>query len=217
MHGERRRMADSIAAAVKESGVAQVVMISSLGADLPDRTGPIRDLHYLENRLRESDAPLRALRSSYFQENVAGVIPLAEREGIYPNFLPSADAEFPTVSVRDIGRLAARLLTSAPAREVVDVVGPVYSARQLAAALSAALGRPLRVVDVPPEERVAAFMRTGASPSVAEAYAEMFAGVAEGRFGLRGDRVERTATTIEQALRDLLAMRTPRPSRARTG
>src|SRR5947209_20176963 len=51
---QQRKTADSIAQAVKESGVPHVVILSSVGADLPEGTGPIRGLHYLEGKLRET-------------------------------------------------------------------------------------------------------------------------------------------------------------------
>src|SRR5690242_13128312 len=43
-YGAQRKTADSIAAAVKESGVPHVVLLSSIGADLSDGTGPIKGL-----------------------------------------------------------------------------------------------------------------------------------------------------------------------------
>jgi uncharacterized protein YbjT (DUF2867 family) len=211
LHRERRRMADAIAAAVRESGVPQVVMISSLGAELDTGTGPISDLHYLENALRSTGVPLRAIRASYFQENVAFMIGPVEQAGIYPNLLQSSDTEYPTVATRDVGRLAAQLLVSRPpATEVVDLLGPRYSTRDFATALGAALGRPAPVVDVPPAGRVDAILQSGVSPSVAAAYAEMFDALGAGRITVpRGDRVVRSTTTLEETLRSL---RAPRPA-----
>lgn len=207
-HGERRRMVDAIASAVRASGIQRVVMISSIGADQAAGNGPVADLHYMEQALRASGAALCAVRSAYFQENVLGLVPLAETAGFYPNFLPSADVEFPTAATRDAGALAAELLAApAAANEVVDLLGPSYSVRALARALGTALGRTLEVVDVPPPEQVAALVRGGLSESVASAVAEMFAGFASGRFAPAGDRIVRGSTPIEDTLRARLAAR----------
>ena len=83
-HATRRRIADSIAAAVKQSGVPHVVMMSAISAHLPDRNGPGKDLHYLEQALRATATTLTAARACYFQENIAAVIAPAKQEGIYP-------------------------------------------------------------------------------------------------------------------------------------
>src|SRR5207245_9776683 len=114
-----------IAAAVKESRVPHVVLLSSAGAELPDKTGPIKGLHHFENKLRETGTKLTAIRAAYFQENASGAIAAANAKGIYPNFSPSADYAFPMIATKDIGRLAARLLKTPPAKsEAVDLVGP---------------------------------------------------------------------------------------------
>jgi uncharacterized protein YbjT (DUF2867 family) len=124
-------------------------MLSSLGAELAEGTGPIKSLHYLENALSATGTKLIAVRACYFQENIAGLIPGAREAGIYPNFLPSPDMAIPMIATRDIGGLAS-LLRSAPERsETVDLVGPMYSARQLSDKLGRALGKRLQVVDIP--------------------------------------------------------------------
>ena len=91
----QRKTADSIAGAVKASGVPHVVMLSSIGADLAAGNGPIKGLHYLENALRAAGVKLTAVRAGSFQENVANVLEPAKKMGIFPNFAPSADYPMP--------------------------------------------------------------------------------------------------------------------------
>jgi len=69
-YATQRSTADAIAAAVKSSGVPHVVILSSIGADQPAGTGPIKGLHYLENVLRATGVKLTAVRAGSFQENV---------------------------------------------------------------------------------------------------------------------------------------------------
>ena len=46
----QRKAGEAFAAAVKQSGVPHVVALSSIGADLPDGTGPIKALYHFETR-----------------------------------------------------------------------------------------------------------------------------------------------------------------------
>jgi uncharacterized protein YbjT (DUF2867 family) len=204
-HEHRRRMADAIAAAVKASRVPHVVLISSIAAFLEDGNGPPRDLHYAEQVLRETGATLTVVRASQYQDNTLSPLPAATHEGVYPSFLP-ADLVLPMVATRDVGRLAAKLLAHPPAKaEIIDLLGPSYSARQLAAALGRALGKPLHVVELPPPAHVDTLMKFGASRSAAEALAEMFACVASGRITPHGDRTERGTTEIDDVIASALA------------
>ncbi|MCC6392936.1 MAG: NmrA family NAD(P)-binding protein [Bryobacterales bacterium] len=205
-YGWQRRTADEIAGAVKESGVPLVVMLSSMGADRAEGTGPIKGLHYLENALRGTGTRLAAIRASYFQENAANVLPAARQAGIYPNFLPGANFAIPMVATKDIGRLAARLLREPPGRsEVVDLVGPMYSARQVCDALGKALGKPLRVVDIPAGGHVDALMQAGLARGLAEVMAEMYGAIGAGLLAAKGDRAVQGTTGIEETISELVS------------
>jgi uncharacterized protein YbjT (DUF2867 family) len=202
----QRLTSEAIAGAVKDSSVPHVVMLSSLGAELAEGTGPIKSLHYLENALRATGTKLIAIRACYFQENVASVIPAAREGGIYPNLLPSADTATPMVATQDIGHLAATLLRSAPQRsEIVDLVGPMYSARQLAEKLGMALGKPLQVVDVPATGHVDAMIQAGLPPAFANVYAEMYRAIGSGLITTKGDRTVTGTTTIDDVISGLIA------------
>jgi uncharacterized protein YbjT (DUF2867 family) len=203
--GALRQAADGIAAGVKAGGVPLVVLLSSVGADRADKNGPIKGLHYAEAKLRESGTKLVIIRAGSFQENIGGAIAAAKQAGIFPNFAPSADAPQPQVATQDIGHLAAQLLRSPPARsEVVDLVGPAYSARQLAEKLGKALGKTLPVVDIPPAGHAAALTQAGVPRQVAEAFAEMYAGFAAGLLTPKGDRTVQATTAIDEVLPKLL-------------
>lgn len=206
-HGTRRRVADAIAAAVSESGIPHVVMLSAVAACLAEGNGPASDLHYLETLLRATAPTLTTIRSAWFQENVAMVIAPATTAGIYPNFAASSDNPFPTVATRDVGRLAASLLVAPPGRsEIVDLAGPAYSVRQLANALGTSLGRQLQVVDIPAAGRLPALLQAGLSPSFAEAVVELYACLKSGRIRPMGDRSVMGTTTIDQVIPGLLSV-----------
>jgi uncharacterized protein YbjT (DUF2867 family) len=200
-HPARRRLADAIARAVTTSGVPHVVLLSALAAVLPEGNGPAKDLHYLEQQLRATGATVTTLRAAYFQDNVGAVMAAAQQTGVYPNFMPSADAAFPMIATADIGRFAAAALVDPPGRsEIVDLLGPSYSVNQVAERLGTAIGRPLQVVDVPTARHVAALMDAGMPPQVAEAVAELFALLAAGRIAPAGDRQLMGTTTIDTVI-----------------
>ena len=204
-HGARRRMADAIAAAVAGSGVPHVVMQSAIAASIADGNGPAKDLHYLENLLRATGANITVFRSAYFQDNVAGVIPPATHQGIYPHFMPSDDAAFPMIATIDSGRFAAEALLNPSGRsEIVLALGPAYSARDVAGKLGAALGKPLQVVPVPPENHAGALMAAGLPQQLADAVAEMMAAFSKGMIVPTGDRQVMGNTPIDAVINQLL-------------
>lgn len=204
--GGRRRMADAVAAAVRETDVPHVVLLSAVAAVVSDGNGPAKDLHYMETALRSTGTKVTILRASWFQENVGAVVSAATHAGIYPNLMPSADAAFPTVATRDVGAVAASLLLSPPSvTEVVDLIGPAYSTRDLALALGASLGKQLMIVDVPAVARVGALVQAGLPPSFAEEVAELYACIEAGHVRPQGDRAMTATTTIQELLPNLVA------------
>ena len=75
---EQEQISDALAAAVQKAGVEYAVLLSSVGADKPDKTGPVLGLHSFEEKLNQISS-LKAvyLRAGYFMENVlpqAGII-----------------------------------------------------------------------------------------------------------------------------------------------
>ncbi len=201
IYGAQRKTVDALAAGVKRGGVPLVVLLSSVGADRADKNGPIKGLHYAESQLRETGAKVVAVRAGSFQENIAGAIAAAKSAGIFPNFLPSADIPGPQVATRDIGHAIAEVMRSPPARsEVVDLVGPAYSTRQLAEKVGKLLGKTLPIVDIPAAGHAAALQQAGVPPDVAAAFAEMYAGFAAGLLTPKGDRTVQCTTPIDEIL-----------------
>ena len=206
IYSAQRKSADALAAGIKQGGVPLVVLLSSVGADRADQNGPIKSLHYAENKFRETGTKLVAVRAGSFQENVAGAVAAAKNAGIFPNFLPTADIPAPQVATQDVGHAIADVLKSPPARsEVVDLVGPAYSSRQIAEKLGKLLGKALPIVDIPAAGHVAALKQAGVPPDVAEAFAEMYAGFSAGLIAPKGDRAIKVTTPIDEILPSLVA------------
>ncbi|GAA3608041.1 NmrA family NAD(P)-binding protein [Microlunatus ginsengisoli] len=196
----------SIAGAVTDARVPHVVLLSSGGADLPTGTGPIAGLHRLEQALLGTGTTVTALRSAHFQEKLGDVLDLARDSGVYPVFAGSADVPRPMVATRDIGAIAASALLSPPGNsEVVDVLGPAYSERAVAAALGDALGHPLRVLTIPQAAWVDALADAGFGPHVARSLAALYRADERGLLAPRGDRRVRTETELDVTIAAMLA------------
>lgn len=203
-YAAQRKTADAIAGAVKAAKVPHVVILSSVGADLPDGTGPIKGLNYLENALKATGTVLTAVRAGLFQENVGNAIGAAKNAGIYPHFVGSPDTEYPMIATEDIGRVAAGALLAPSAKsEVIDLHGPAYSAKQIAAKLGEALGKPVQVVEVPQAGWLGAMTQAGIPPQAAAAFTEMYGALASGVVRPKGDRLVQGKTPIDAFIKSL--------------
>jgi uncharacterized protein YbjT (DUF2867 family) len=200
----QKKSADAIAGAVKQSGVPLVVMLSSLGAELASGTGPIKGLHYLENALRGTGTKLVAIRAAYFLENLGQAVGPAKDMGMYFNFMPSADAALPTIATRDIGGLVAKTLTSPPAKtEVIDLIGPTYKVSELVDKLGTAVGKKLKIADIPSKDHVEALTKAGVPKPYAEAFAEMYSAFATGKVSPKGDRIVQGTSKLDDVIGDI--------------
>jgi len=198
-YAERRAMARALASAIRRTSVERAVLISSSAAALGE--GLAADLSYLEGALLESPASITILRACYFQDNVLELRPIAERDGMYPNFFADRDAQIPTIAAADVGAIAARiLLEPAPVRhEIVDLLGPAYTPSRMAAALAESIARPLSFVDVPAAQQEALFQQT-MSPEAARAMVATLSCLSSQRITLRGQRIECGEVRLEQTL-----------------
>jgi uncharacterized protein YbjT (DUF2867 family) len=204
---DNRRVAHSLADAVAAAKLGHVVLLSSIGAQLQDGTGPIQSLHDAEWQLAATGCALTIVRAAYFMENWSPVLG-ATADGLLPTFLPPS-LRIPMVASRDIGLCAAdALVEGGKGRRVVELSGPrEYSADDVAGALAEILGRPVSTQRAPLDAVVPTFTAMGVAPAVAALYREMFAGIGNGRVAWAGGtaRVVRGATAIGEVLRALLA------------
>jgi uncharacterized protein YbjT (DUF2867 family) len=206
--GTNAKLAATIANAVRASGVPQVVLLSSLGAQHAEGTGPIRALHAAERELAATGAGFTAVRAAYFQENWAASLGTLASGAIY-SFLPT-DLSFPQVSTIDVGRTAAAALVEGAARgetRVIELAGPrEVSGEDVARALTKLTGKPVTVQVAPLDAVVPTFRRFGFSKQVAELFRELYEGIISGRVAKEGGKARalRGTVGIEETLAKLL-------------
>lgn len=173
----------ALAEVVRRARLPKAAILSSIGARHASGTGVIATLHQIEAALTGIAPATVFLRSGYFVETWSEVAEPAAAEGIVPTFL-EPDQKIPMVSTMDIGRVAAGLLCENwTGTRIVELGGPEdSSARDVAMAFAAILGRPVVPIFVPPEQRAAVLAETGLPAPVADAFLGMYEGIAGGRF-----------------------------------
>lgn len=150
---EARRNAAAVTQALRAVKPARVVLLSTIGADA-GRDNLLSQATLMEDAVRETGLPLTILRPGWFMDNTAWDVASARDTGVIASFLSPLDRGFPMVATRDVGAMAARLMTEPfDGARVVELTGPApVSADDIAAAFAAALGRPVRVQAVPRAE-----------------------------------------------------------------
>lgn len=127
--------------AARDAGVEQVVFLSVLGAE----HNPLLPHRRIERWLETSGMAATHLRAGNFMQNLAGphTADIRDRDELV---VPAGDAAMSYVDARDVAAVAvACLLGHAPTRGAWDLTGPAaITHTDVAAALSAALDRPIR-------------------------------------------------------------------------
>jgi len=202
---QRQRM-DQAAEAVKSSGILHVILLSSVGGQIPEGTGPIRAARYGEQQLATVAQNLTILRPCYFMDNWASVIGMAKSQGMLPTFISPA-ARIPMISTKDIGLVGAeRLIMGGKGKQIVELAGPEeYSPDQVAAALSQILGKAVSAQLAPLSAVVPTFKSFGFSDEAAQLFEEMYTSFSKGTIGYEQPAsLVRGTVTLSEALRGMV-------------
>jgi len=189
---------ETTVAALIASGVRYVVFLSSIGAHLPEGTGPIVGLHRQEERLRKvTGVNVLSLRPGYFFENHFTTLGLIKAQGIDGGAL-AADLAFPQIATRDIAAVGAGALRTRDFKgfTVRELMGPRdLTMREATTILGQKIGKSeLPYVQFPYPDFAQSLQQMGVSASLAQDYAEMARGFNEGRVKPTQPRGEQTTT-----------------------
>jgi uncharacterized protein YbjT (DUF2867 family) len=174
---DNSRRTSIIAAAVEAAGVPHVVLLSSIGAQQANGTGPVLGLHNAEAVFRQGKAAATFVRAAYFMENWGGSLH-AVAQRVLPTFLV-ADKAIPLVATRDIGVAAARLLAEGGSgKRVIELAGPrEYTPRDVAAAVGRIVETAIDVQQAPEEAMAPALMGAGMNAEWARLFQELTHGL----------------------------------------
>ncbi|MBV8491433.1 MAG: SDR family oxidoreductase [Candidatus Eremiobacteraeota bacterium] len=169
-----RQQLDFVQAA-REAGLSRLVYLSQLHAAADS---PVRFLRYhaqVERAIERSEMRFTHLRPNLYMQSFLGFAASIESKGQF--FAPIGDSAVSVVDVRDIASVAAKALTE-PGHDgkSYDLTGPeALTHAQIAAQLSAALGRPVAFIDVPEAAMRDALVGFGMPPWQADGLIEDYA------------------------------------------
>jgi len=200
----------SIVDAIKGSGVKYVVNLSSQGAHLPDRTGPIKGLHDQEERLnRLAGVNVLHLRPTYFMENLLMNIDMIRKMNIMGSAV-RGDVRFAMIATKDIAAYAAERLVKRDftGKSVADLLGERdLSLNEAAGIIGKKLGKPdLAYVTFPYEDAEKGMVAMGLTADLSRLYIEMSRALNDGLFAVSIPRTkENTTPTTFESFADLFA------------
>ncbi len=201
--GYEERVGDAIAAAVKNSGIKNIVSLSSVGADKTKGTGPVIGLHNLEQKLNQIDnANVFHLRAGYFMENTLPQVGAIRMAGAVIGPL-RPDLKLPLIATRDIGAAAADALLQLAFRgkQTHELLGQRdLNYTELATIIGKAIGKPdLKYVHAPDDQVRAAMVQMGMSEKFVGLMLEMAGSLNSGYMRNLEPRTSRntTATSYE--------------------
>ncbi|MGH9533460.1 MAG: NmrA family NAD(P)-binding protein [Terriglobales bacterium] len=209
--GHYQRVGDALAAAIGKSGVKYAVVLSSVGADKPDKTGPVVGLYNLEMKLGAVPG-LNALylRPGSYMENLLSQVGVIKTFGTMAGPV-KGDLPISMIATRDIGDAAADALLQLDfqGKSVRELQGARdVTNTEAAKIVGAAIGKPdLTYKQMPAAQLKPAFIQMGMSPSMADSLLEMADALNSGYMKTLGPRSSRntTPTTLETFAAEVFA------------
>jgi len=192
------KIGENIIAAIQGSGVRYVVNLSSQGAHLTDKTGPIAGLHDQEQRLDKLiGVNVLHLRPTYFMENLLMNIDMIRKMNIMGSAV-RGDVKFAMIAAKDIAAYAAERLVKRnfTGSSVVDLLGERdLSLNEAAAIIGKKLGKPdLAYVAFPYEDAEKGMVAMGLTPDMSKLYIEMSKALNNGLFAVNIGRTKENTT-----------------------
>jgi uncharacterized protein YbjT (DUF2867 family) len=207
----QEHVTDSIATAIRNSGIAYAVALSSTGADKAKGTGVVLGLHSLEQKLGSIDGlNVLSLRCGHFMENSLTQIGVIQSFGFMAGAV-RADVPLPMVATADIGTVAAESLAKLDfvGKQTRELLGPRHvSNAEAAKIIGAAIGKPdLSYRQVPAAMLKPAMMQMGMSANMADMILEMSEALNAGYMKSQEARSPRntTPTTLETFAAEVFA------------
>jgi uncharacterized protein YbjT (DUF2867 family) len=161
--------------AARQAGVGYVIKLSGI---MPELDSPFRYARMhgeIEQRLAASGMAYTHLRAGeFFPAYFRQIRSIVARGAVT---LPMAEARIASIDTGDIAEVAIAVLTgSGHEGKTYPLTGPeALSMAEVAQKLSAATGKPIQYVDVPPEEARRNNLANGMPPYTADALFELFA------------------------------------------
>lgn len=178
-------LAKNYSAAISQSGVKHIVVLSSVGAHLEEGVGPVTGLYLAEQELNKlSDVNILYLRPGYFYTNLLANVPMVKGMNIIGNNSGDANNTIILSHPEDISKAAADALTALDFKghTVQYLVSDERPQGDLAKVLGSAVGKPeLPWVAFTDEQSLGGMIGAGLPELMAKKYVEMGAAMRSGK------------------------------------
>lgn len=199
-HPDQSRLERQFATLAGNAGVSHLVKVSSMEA-APDATAILPKNHYgTEQHIASLGMDWTVLRPNYYMQNMLMYSGSIARTNSFA--LPLGDAKTAMIDARDVGEVAAVVLTTeGHAGQTYRLTGPeLIDFYEVAARMSAVLDRPLSYVAQSPEafrEVLGQFIQSAWQlDAVCELFAEIAAGSLEEQTSTTADLLGRPAVSL---------------------
>jgi uncharacterized protein YbjT (DUF2867 family) len=201
----QKRVADAFTEALRVNRVPYVVTLSSLGVHIPEKSGVISGMRFLEDQLNAIDGlNTLHLRAGFFFQNLFNNIGLLKQAGLLGGFPIESDKALPMVHATDIGNVAARRLLALDfaGKNVQFVAGARdLNFNEVARIIGQSIGKPdLTWTAFSYEQARAGMIQSGLQPSLADNYIEFCQRINDGNLltGFERTAQNTTPTTLEE-------------------
>ncbi|TAG04043.1 MAG: NAD-dependent epimerase/dehydratase family protein [Cytophagia bacterium] len=199
----QRRINTSITKSIHQSGVQNVVVLSSNGAHLPEGAGPVTGLYEFEKNLKEiHNLNILSLRPGYFMENLFGTLDMIKHLGFFGYSLKN-DLKMPFVHTKDIAAVAVKHLLALDFKGFTTVFvsgSKDLSMDEVATIIGKNIGKPdLKYVTFSYEDAKNGMVQNGIPLTIAEGYNELFKSLNDGLYlnDYQRNAENTTPTTLE--------------------
>lgn len=196
------QIATALTLAIANSGVKNVVNLSSQGAHLPEGAGPVSGLYYFEQMLNQvPNLNVLHLRPGYFFENLYSFNGMIQHMGVIAQPIP-ADAKVTMVHTKDIAEVATkRLLALNFTGNSIEFIGGAgdRTFQEVAAIISKNLDKEVPFVTSSREDMINGMVGQGIPETIALGYADLNRALFEldYRGGFERSADNTTPTTLE--------------------
>lgn len=166
--------------AAAQAGVKRIVKLSNFGAGT--LAGPPWEWHGAsEEQLRALDVPWTILRPTRFMSNTPYAWRSVQERGEVVEAI--GEGKITVIDPRDIAAAAVRVLTT-PGHEgqIYELTGEALTGDEMAAAIAAVTGKPVRFVNAPEEIARQALLAAGFPTTIADLVLRYYATAREGRW-----------------------------------
>ncbi|MCH8872994.1 NmrA family NAD(P)-binding protein [candidate division KSB1 bacterium] len=202
--GYYNEIGTNIVKSIQESGVRHVLFLSSAGAHLPEKTGPVKGLYDVEQKLNKlDDVNILHLRPTYFMENLLTNIGMIKNMGINGGTI-KGDIKFAMIATKDIAPVAADHLLKRDfsGKTVHELLGERdISMDEVTKVFGEKIGKPdLGYVQFSVEDAKKGMMDFGLSDDVSDQMVELSQAINDRIFAVNQPRTAKntTVTSIEE-------------------